>query len=293
MSWLQEHRSLYGEFLKGFINWICHNHSRLEQCVRSWKFANLNGGRNPDAYVGFHRLMRTHKILKIAMALFLMDLREVYVIPPEDEKSWRRLLEEGLNQAVFSDTLTHLRKDCEKQERFYVDAVLDIFDDEELRSKENRLVAKSYKKYVELNKRADTFARIPHKIFFESADGDYCCFRGDDLIEYLAAQHDNDFRVSKKAVSAQLDYHGLLQRQGGELSYPIAESGKRRFYHLRRNVVEQLLAERREKILWLGYDGDNNDEKVDYSETLKALFCHNIYRIYQIFHHHIIILSYI
>lgn len=263
MSWLQEHQGLYVGFLKGFVEWLCHNHPRLVECVRSWNFSNLNGGRNPDAYVGFHRLMRTLKILKITIELLLLHLREVYAIPQEDERFWRRLLEEGVNQSVFYDTLEYLRKDSKMQERFYVDAVLDIFSDEDQRYKaKDRLVAKSFKKYVELNKQASINAQIPRKIFFESDDGDYYCFRGDDLIEYLTAQHNSDYRVSKKALSAQLDYHGLLQRQGGELSYPVAESGKRRFYHLRRNVVERLLAERREKFLWLGFDGnDNNDDQ--------------------------------
>ena len=260
MSWLQEHQGLFVGFIKGFVEWLCQNHTRLVECVQSWTFTNLNGGRNPDAYVGFHRLMRSFKILKITIELFFLYLREAYAIPQEDEISWRRLLEEGINQATFSDTLEHLRKDSKAQERFYVDAVLDIFENEELLDKNNRLVAKSYRKYAELNRKADTYGRIQRKIFFESDDGDYYCYRGDDLIEYLTAQHDNDFRVSKKAVSAQLDYHGLLQRQGGELSYPIAESGKRRFYHLRRNVVEQLLAERRERNLWLGFDGEGNDD---------------------------------
>lgn len=260
MSWLQEHQSLYVVFLTGFIEWLCQNHTRLVECVRSWKFTNLNGGRHPNAYVGFHRLMRSFKILKITVELFFLHLREVYAIPQENEKAWRRLLEDGINQATFSDTLEHLRKDSKAQERFYVDAVLDVFENEELLDKDSRLVAKSYRKYVELNRKADTYGRIQRKIFFESDDGDYYCFRGDDLIEYLTAQHDSDYRVSKRAVSAQLDYHGLLQRQGGELSYPIAESGKRRFYHLRRNVVEQLLAERRERNLWLGFDGEGNDD---------------------------------
>ena len=259
LTWLQEHQNLYVSFVKDFVEWLCQNHSRLIECVQNWKFSNLNGGRNQDAFVGFHRLMRTFKILKITIELFLLFLREVYAIPQEDEISWRRLLEDGINQATFSDTLEHLRKDSKAQERFYVDAVLDIFENEELLGKDSRLVAKSYRKYLGLNQKADTYGRIQRKIFFESDDGDYYCYRGDDLIEYLTAQHDNDFRVSKRAVSAQLDYHGLLQRQGGELSYPIAESGKRRFYHLRRNVVEQLLAERRERNLWLGFDGEGND----------------------------------
>lgn len=260
MTWLQEHQSLYVDFLKGFVEWLCQSHSRLTKCVQSWKFTNLNGGKNPEAFIGFHRLVRTFKILKIAVELFLLHLREVYAIPQEDEKSWRRLLTEGINQAVFSDTLEHLRKDSKAQERYYVDAVLDIFMYEPNRSKDERLVAKSYKKYVELNKQSDTYGRIQHKVFFESADGDYYCYRGDDLIEYLAAQHDYDYRVSKKGVSKQLAYHGLLQQQAGDLSFPIVEGGKQRFYHLRRNVVEQLLAERREKILRLGAEGDGNND---------------------------------
>ena len=220
----------------------------------------MNGGKNPSAYVGFHRLMRTFKILKITVELFLLHLREVYAIPQEDEKSWRRLLTEGINQAVLSDTLEHLRKDSKAQERYYVDTVLDIFMYEPNRSKDERLVAKSYKKYVELNKQSDTYGRIQHKVFFESADGDYYCYRGDDLIEYLAAQHDYDYRVSKKGVSKQLAYHGLLQQQAGDLSFPIVEGGNHRFYHLRRNVVEQLLADRQEKNLRLGAEGDGNND---------------------------------
>lgn len=261
LTWFQEHQSLYVDFLKGFVEWLCQNHSRLTKCVQSWNFMDLNGRKNPEAFIGFHRLVRTFKILKIVVELFLLHLCEVYAIPQEDEQTWGRLLEEGINQAVFSDTLDHLRKDSTIQERHYVEAVLSIFEYEALLRKDERLVAKSYKSYTELNKRADTYGRIRHKIFFESANGDYFCFSGDDLIEYLAAQHDYDYRVSKKGVSKQLAYHGLLQQQAGELSFPIAEGGKQRFYHLRRNVVEQLLAERRERYLLLGLDENGKDDQ--------------------------------
>lgn len=251
MTWLQQHRDLYVDFLKGFIEWICRNHTRLETAVRSWKFANLNGGKNPDAYVGFNRLMRTFKILKITVALLLLHLREVYSLPKEDEISWQRMLDDGINQSVFVDTLKHLCKESKENERIYVDAVLDIFDDErQLHGAKNRLVAASFEKYVELNKRASIDARIPRKIFFESADGEYYCYRGDDLIEYLAAKDDNQYIISKKAVSEQLDYHGLLQRKWGDLSYPIAKSKQNdRYYHLRKKTVEQLQKERRDEFL--------------------------------------------
>ena len=207
--------------------------------------------------------MRTFKILKITVELLLLYLHEIYAVPHEDKVSWRRLLEEGINQSVFVDTLEHLRKDSKEQERFYVDAILDIFSDEDQRYKvKDRLVVKSFEKYVELNKRANIDARIPRKIFFESDDGNYYCFRGDDLIEYLTAQYGTGYRVSKKAVSRQLAYHGLLQPQTGtgDLSYPITQGGKQRFYHLRQNIVEQLLAEQREKNLRLGFDGNDNGD---------------------------------
>ena len=254
MTWLQEHRSLYIDFLKGFIEWICQNHTRLEADVRSWKLPNLNGGvENPDAFVGFHRLTRTYKILKITQELLMLHLQEVYSIPPEEIRSWRRLLEEGINQAAFYDTLEHLRKDSKEQERFYVDAVLDIFDSEDLlRDKEIKCVAKSYKQYVAQNKLAKTDSRITRKVFFISSDGYYYCYRGDDLIALLTGLYDNQYKFTKKAVSAQLYYHGLLQPRGGELSYPISELSyyssrdkkKTRYYHLRVDVVNALRSER-------------------------------------------------
>lgn len=258
MSWLQENHKLYMDFLEGFIGWICGNHVRLKQCVQNWAFPNLNGGiEHPEAYAGFPRLKRTFETLKVTLEIFLLHLREVYAIPQEDEVSWRRLLEEGINQAVFSDTLEHLRKDSPEQERFYVDAVLDIFDDEKQRyRRKEKLVAKSFKKYKDLNKQAKEDARIPKKIFFQ--DGDYYCFRGDDLVEYLTAQRDNAYKIAKKAVSAQLDFHGLLQRQAGELSYPVAEDGKTRYYHLRVNVVQRMLTERQEEFLAALSDGDRD-----------------------------------
>ena len=256
MTWLQEKRELYVDFLATFIEWLCRNHVRLEQCVRSWTFPNLNGGiQHPEAYVGFHRLKRTFETLTVTLEVFLLHLREVYAIPQEDEVSWRRLLEEGINQATFSDTLEHLRKDSPEQERFYVDAVLDIFDDEKQRYKrKEKLVAKSFKKYKDLNRRAKEDARIPKKVFFES--GDYYCFRGDDLVEYLTAQRDNAYKITKRAVSAQLDFHGLLQRQAGELSYPVAEDGKTHYYHLRINVVQHMLAERQAEF-WAGLSDED------------------------------------
>ena len=131
MTWLQLNDNLYVDFLAGFICWICQHHTRLEACVRSWDFSHLGDGiKKPDDFVGFKRLMRTFTILRITLELFLLHLREVYTCPQEDEVFWRRLLEEGLNQAVFSDTLEQLRREGTKQERFYLDAILNIFDGE-------------------------------------------------------------------------------------------------------------------------------------------------------------------
>lgn len=268
MSWLQENHDLYIEFLTGFIGWLCQDHTRLKGCVQSWSFSNLNGGiKNTEAFVGFHRLMRSFKILKIAVELLLLHLREVYAIPKEDESSWRRLLEEGINQAVFSDTLEPLRKENKEQGRFYVEALLRIFVMEKQLNKKERLVAKSYQEYMEMNRRAKTSGYIQRKIFFISGCGHYYSFRGDDLIKYLDAHFDNQYRISKQAVSRQLDYHGLLQRKGGELSYPIAQAnGKTRFYHLRKDVVDQMLKESHDKLMDAVNEivqksnGNNNDD---------------------------------
>lgn len=227
----------------------------------------MDGGRNPSAYVGLHRLMRTFKILKITIELLLLYLREVYAIPQEDEKSWRRLLEEGVNQAVFADTLTQLRKDSAEQDRFFVDAVLDIFDGEKQRyNAKERLVAKSFKKYKDLNKEASIDQRIPKKIFFLSSDEFYYRFKGDDLVEYLIEQYGSQCKPSKKAFSAQLDKYGLLQPYGGELSYPAIEDSDHHYYNLRRNVVEDMQKERHDELiaqvdkLAFGYGG-NDDQK--------------------------------
>lgn len=267
LTWLQEHQNLYLNFLKDFISWLCSNYTRLIGCVRSWNFPNMDGGRNPSAYVGFHRLMRTFKILKITIELFLLHLREVYAIPQENEKSWRRLLEEGVNQAVFADTLTQLRKDSAEQDRFFVDAVLDIFDGEKQRyNAKERLVAKSFKKYKDLNKEASIDQRIPKKIFFLSSDEFYYRFKGDDLVEYLIEQYGSQCKPSKKAFSAQLGKYGLLQPYGGELSYPVIEDSDHHYYNLRRNVVEDMQKERHDELiaqvdkLAFGYSGNDDQD---------------------------------
>ena len=249
MSWLQENHGLFVDFLKGFVEWICQNHTRLEMCVRSWDFSHLDGCiKKPDTIIGYKRLMRTFKVLKITLELLLLHLREVFAIPQDDELSWRRLLEEGINQAVFSDTLEHLRREGTEQERFYLNAILNIFDAERQTTKaKDRLVAESYEKYVELNKRASIDGRIPKKIFFLSSDGYYYRFRGDDLVKYLIDQYGSECKASKKAFSAQLDKFGLLQRYGGELSYRPIEDIDHRYYALRRNVVKDMQRERLEE----------------------------------------------
>lgn len=249
MTWLQQNHGLYLDFLKCFIKWVCQNHTWLEACVRSWDFSHLDDGiKNPDAFVGFHRLKRTFTILKITLELLLLHLCKVYSIPPKDEKSWRQLLEEGINQAVFSDTLEHLRKDSKTQDRTFVEAVLDIFDDEQQwhRAKD-RLVAASYNQYVRLNKEARIDERVVRKIFFLSDDEKYYRFRGNDLLQYLTNQSDIHLNISKKAISAQLDHFGLLHPYGGELSYPVAEDSDHHYYSLRRSVVEELQKERQEE----------------------------------------------
>lgn len=268
LTWLQQHRDLYTDFLEGFICWLCQRHTRLETCVRSWDFSHLDGGiKNPDAFVGFHRLKRTFTILKITLELLLLHLREVYAIPQEDEKSWRRLLEEGVNQAVFADTLEHLRREGTEQDRFYLDAILNIFDGEKQAYKaKDQLVAKSYKKYVELNKCAKIDWQITKKIFFLSSDGCYYRFRGDDFVEYLKQEYGSQCKPSKKAFSAQLGKYGLLQPYGGELSYPAIEDSDHHYYNLRRNVVEDMQKERHDELiaqvdkLAFGYGGNDDQD---------------------------------
>ena len=70
----------------------------------------------------------------------------------------------------------------------------------------------------------------------------------------------------KKAISAQLDYYGLLQPYGGELSYPVVEDIEHHYYSLRRNVVETMQKERNEEFQAaldkaMIDDGSADDEK--------------------------------
>lgn len=250
MTWLQEHRNFYVDFLAGFICWICQHHSRLSKCVQSWNLSNPNVAiKKPDAIVGLPRLMRTFAILKIALELFLLHLREIYAVPQEDETSWRRLLEEGVNQAVFTDTLNQLRRENTEQERFFVDAVLDIFDEDEQQYKaKDKRVAASYEKYVEFNRQARIDGRIPRKLFFLSSDKAFYRFRGDDLVAYLTEKHGGQCRASKKAISAQLNNYGLLRPSGIELSYPVVEDSEHHYYSLRLDMVEEMRENRRKEL---------------------------------------------
>ena len=246
---LQDNKNRYIDFLVDFIGWICAKFDFLAEKVRTWDFRGLRTGtEKPEAFVGYQRVMRTYETLLVTLEIFLLYLSDSFSLPREDWQSWERLLREGINQSVFVDTLPRLRKENSEQGRAYVDAILDIFSSEDQYRKEVKLVAKSYERFQQWNRQCGQFY-YGRKLFFRN--GNYYCCRGDDLVEYLSDFWNEkiSYSISKKAVSAQLDYHGLLQKRGGELSYPVAGGGKTRYYHLRADVLEQLLKERRDMLL--------------------------------------------
>lgn len=234
LTWLQKNQSLYIHFLLDYITWICQNFQRLIQYLHVW-ISNLKPFvvKDQQAYVGFYRIARTYTTLQLATELYLLFLKDEYRIPDPSINKLRTQIISSVDNCIAA-TLEAVRKNDSAKGRHYVDVILNYF------KLPGDSIVNSYTEYKKIRKQKNR--QVTKGIFFR--EGDCYCIAGDDLVALFSIQNDFPYTITKKSISAQFKYHGLLKIKDGSDSYPLrGNSGKKRYYHLYVNAIIDLLQE--------------------------------------------------
>lgn len=241
LNYLQETQTLYVEFIMDFIEWICKNFAELASCVNTYKnIYNTEINIDESAYSGVNRILRTELILNTTKMLFKKFLTEDLYITENETTSIDRIFKDSIKSCI-NETLNLVKREDDSSKRAYVDVLLNI-----LSGQDNEFyVAKSFKEYKKFKRDKNDFHQkefTPQKIFFK--EDDYYCITGDDLIKFYQNLESFEHMPTKKAISAQFRNYGLLEFQGGELSFPLkGRKGKQRFYHLKLLVIAGMFSD--------------------------------------------------
>ena len=212
---LQDCKACYEVFLIYFISWICANakdlRSEVESLLLKGAFDFTASHADSTEYIGFPRVMASHKILSITEFLVLRFFSNGYF--SEGPGNLNVLLRRGVRKSI-SDTLEAIRNragippSAEALVRAYIE--------------NPKIVAKSLKKYKKKENK--------HLLAYDG----YFYFRGKDLANFLSAEM--SVVIGIKKLSAELSAANLLVSFGGELSgkLPLSIRGtdNRRFYRI-------------------------------------------------------------
>ena len=249
LSKLQREHGKYLSFLKSFISWLCVNHDLLSE--QSEFYLKRNKKRDTDykdSYVGSQRIMRTHQILDITLDIFVRYLKEVHSLSAEQINEISAICKNSIDKCI-ADTLGHCPSGSTKIGKDFVDTILSGLD------YYIPIVSNDFKKYHREINQAKKSAYLPDKIFY--FNGAYLCIEPDILVSWLKTQTGLKTITTKKRISAQLKYYGLLKVVGGEYTSYIAEDKKHKYYQLPLQRLKELEADKRNKFL------NNNDHKAN------------------------------
>jgi hypothetical protein len=251
LTWLQENQSMYVEFITDFIRWICCNYDDLLLKINTY-IATFDTFQEIDSsvYSGVNRVKRTELGLKVTLMLFLNFILK----HAENTAEYTKLMkdfENSINECI-SDTLYLLKKESDKYSTDYIKVILDKIFNINGNWEVNPFVTMSYKDYKKSKK------TISPALFF--VHNEFLCVSGKDLLKIFENADDFKYKFSLKAISAQLNYYGILQLRGGEYSYPLSSGqNKNRYYHLRTYALKEF------------FDGDH-EQAIQYNDDIYDIF---------------------
>ena len=236
---LQEEQSQYVSFLVGYIQFICCNYSKLCELVKTTNFILHTDEIVEDSYAGASRVCRTEAQLRMVETIFMHYIRKFFCIGKEAQEVLKQKMELSIKRCI-SETLECIKKENSKDGMSYVEKIVSWCSSDEL-------VAESYEEYLKSRrkKKENLVKQAAVKYFFR--DEDYICVSGNNLLLLFNQLEEFQYKISKKAISQQLENHGLLKRMGGELSYPIRKNfnnsvSKKRYYHIHMNVIQEYMS---------------------------------------------------
>lgn len=226
VGYLKENQGMYVEFLKDFIRYV---YDGFEQNVKRIKdlsaVISVKKSNCRDAYAGITRIERTEKILMIALGILEDFFRTKLKLTDDIIKNYNKIFVNSIRNCI-DVTKEYVRKENAVTGREYIDNIIYLIEESiGYDYKIDKYIAKSYEKYKKKRKNRE-------KCYFFAYNG-CLCFRGDDIENYFKNLYDFEYSVSKKAISSQLKYYGLLKTKGGEYSFPCqADNSNTRYYHI-------------------------------------------------------------
>lgn len=233
LTWLQENQSMYIEFITDFIRWICCNYNDLLIKIKNYTetftvFQEIDS----SVYSGVNRIKRTELGLRVTLMLFF-NFIYAHTYGTTAYNKLLRFFENSIKECI-SDTLNLLKKESDKHNTDYIKVILDKILNMDGNTNVNAFVAMSYKDYNRSKK------TISPALFF--LHDDFLCITGTDLLNIFENADGFEYKFSKKSISEQLNYFGILQPRGGEYSYPIDSiNNKTRYYYLRPYALKEFL----------------------------------------------------
>lgn len=201
---LQQNQKNFLSFVAVFVSWLIYNSDNLTAMIKQNEENNAfmfrGAHANASEYLGFARIMASHKLLMVVRLLLLEFFRSFRVY--SEEKKYTKLakiLGEGINSAI-SDTLEAVRKEPEKSDILM--AICKIFV-----SDPDNIVTDDIRKY----------AQNENKIFLHYLNRYY--FKSGLLIDYLNKKY--KCSITAKALSQELTQADLLYSIGGEKSFKL------------------------------------------------------------------------
>ena len=201
LEYLKANAHLYSCFLREFLLWVCKNHPRLCKTLSSMlcqdpELLSYRGGHDSVSdYVGYSRVMMSHKILRITGLLLGTFLCEKFPKKINHQKIQEQFF--AAIEHATADTLKAIRRESLSE---FMEQIIEIFV-----SDPDHVVARTAEKY---------FKKPSKKIFFRDGDeGNTLYFRNSSLRAYL-----KDCVPTKQTAKIELRKHGLLeQKNSGHL----------------------------------------------------------------------------
>ena len=174
---------------------------------------------NTHNAIGYKRIINSYKTMYLTKQIMLMFFKDKYGLLDEELEIINNFFTNA-TELTIQNTIDNCIKKHNPDEQKILDIVIDA-----LLVPNNKLVAKSHKKYLEK----------PHKVFFKS--GKNLCYSGKRFVKFLETQN---VCTSAKAISKFLNENAFLKPSGSELTYKISKKDNCKYYHIPLKKADEL-----------------------------------------------------
>lgn len=222
---LKQGYGLYIRFLKDYIVYVYNDYENFVKYIKNLKeVISVKNTCNRDAYKGIIRLEQTEKTLMVILNILMDFFKNNLKLPDNEIPKYKNMFENSIRNCIDT-TKGYIRNENKDIGTMYINEILNLIIYGQETYVYDDICEIDYKTYKR-------YKRNGQKSYYFIYDG-YMCFTGDDITDYFKQLEGFEYSVSKKAISEQLVYHGLLKIKGGERSYPCNVcNNKTRYYHV-------------------------------------------------------------